>query len=294
MRRRAKTDMKKAMKIFTYIGVIVWSFFFIGNPLNENPIQKIDEFSIFYPYENVKYADKKTVKVLMEAYEKVDFSSEFQKGNLEEYDFYKNKYDLLLNNEMMFVLPETGEQYYLKDYEYIRSGENEDYDVRNYDYFFFDMNGDGAPELMMTDRVYFIYYFRYDKSTETMALWYQTGFLWESVHGTGAIRWDREGRQHLFCRLDENGKEICQVLFFERDHNGEMVYMAALPSFADEETVLSRRMRKYAYYSEGFQVYYFRVTEDQYEAMTGRYHEAAEESDQFRDEVTFTYEELFE
>lgn len=286
--------LMKKIKIFICIGMIAMLLLVMESGFNEEPIQYIDEYSFFYPYENIEFADKKTVQVLMEAYEKVDFFGEFQKGNLEVYDFYKEKYSSLLNNEITFTLPETGEQYYLKDYEYVVSGKNEFYDVRNYSYLFFDMNGDGAPELVMTDRFYFIYYFRYDKNTETMNLWYQTGFFWESVHGTGTVRWDREGRQHLFCRLDENGKEVCRVMFFERDSNGEMVYMAALPSFADEETVLSRRMRKYACYSEGFQVYYFRVTEDQYDALTERYYEAVEESNICRDEVTFTYDELFQ
>lgn len=287
--------MKRLFKIFTCIGVILFLLLIIETQFNTDSIQQIDEYSIWYPYDEVKYADKKTVSVLMKAYEKVDFSSEFQKGNLEEYDFYKKKYKLLLNNEVTFTLQETGEQYYIKEFKYVVSEKNDIYDARNYTYLFFDMDGDGAPELIMTDHYYYIYIFRYDKDTEKMILWYQTSFnLWDSVHGTRAFRWDREGRQHLFSRLDKDGKEIYQILFFERDHNGEMVYMAALPFYTGEETVLSRRMRKYAYYSEGFHAYYFRVTEDQYDALTGRYFEALKESDEHRAEVTFTYEELFE
>ena len=36
------------------------------------------------------------------------------------------------------------------------------------------------------------------------------------------------------------------------------------------------------------------VAEDQYNALTERYYEAVEESNICRDEVTFTYDELFQ
>ncbi len=76
--------LMKKIKIFICIGMIAMLLLVMESGFNEEPIQYIDEYSFFYPYENVKFADKKTVQVLMEAYEKVDFFSEFQKGNLEE------------------------------------------------------------------------------------------------------------------------------------------------------------------------------------------------------------------
>ena len=78
---------------------------------------------------DMPYADKKTFETVRSAYEEVDFFGEFEKGNLEVYDEYKELFGKLVRNEKPFWDKETGEEIYLKDY--VRGGE---YDVNEAEY----------------------------------------------------------------------------------------------------------------------------------------------------------------
>lgn len=75
----------------------------------------------------------------------------------------------------------------------------------------------------------------------------------------------------------------------------EMWYMIGLPLYfvKNEGYMFTDAMMAEAYYDEAVMVYYFRVTEEQFNELTKDYFAAAEQADENIKEVTFTYEELF-
>jgi hypothetical protein len=70
--------------------------------------------------------------------------------------------------------------------------------------------------------------------------------------------------------------------------------MVSLPKYAafNQEDIMIE-LTNQAYFSKGNGTYYFRVTEEQFNALTKDYYEAAKLSRENIKEVTFTYDELF-
>lgn len=72
------------------------------------------------------YADDETFEVIKAAYEQIDFFGEFQSGNQEVYDEYKEKYKELLDNDGLVFDPEEGMSVPFSQIDYIK------YHIENY------------------------------------------------------------------------------------------------------------------------------------------------------------------
>lgn len=69
-----------------------------------------------FPYGSMEYVDEKNYAFLKKTYDEIDFTGEYQMGNQELYEEYRKEYKKLVDNEITFTEPETGETYYLKEY----------------------------------------------------------------------------------------------------------------------------------------------------------------------------------
>lgn len=256
-----------------------------------------------FPYETMGYIDEEAFQFIKGAYEDIDFQPEFKEGNLEEYDFYKKKYRQLLNNEVTLFDWENNEEVYLKDFtrKYYDDGlKNMDYS--EYDFYLFDMNKDGTPELCIDhQRGYFLYVFRYDKEEDRMLLWRSIVYGWRALLGSRAVDIELSGGlYHRYTRYDEDGKETTAVNFFDAAHwaNGKELYMVALPVYFDEqekeiESGIPEEIKKQGYYDRTEKVYFFPITETQYEELMGDFIETSINAAKKREEMAYTYEELF-
>lgn len=99
-----------------------------------------------FPYENMDFVDVETFEFLKGIYKSIDFYGEFEMGDFSLYDQYIEEYRKLVDNEVTFTVPETEEEFYLKEYGPLKIGGSE-IDPHEYVYYLFDMNGDGTPEL---------------------------------------------------------------------------------------------------------------------------------------------------
>ena len=134
-----------------------------------------------------------------------------------------------------------------------------------------------------------------------MYLWKDLGSTWFALNGSNSIRWDREGTRHVFYKVDQEGKEKFTVYFFEisyyneRKDCGEVACMLGLPRYANQnqKTQFADEIKEEGYYDEGHAVYYFKVTEKQYEELTKNYFEAEQLARDNIKKVSYTYEELF-
>ena len=89
--------------------------------------------------------------------------------------------------------------------------------------------------------------------------------------------------------------------FFDDDFwlNGEIVYMVALPTYFDEqenaiEREIPEEIKKQGYCDEGWGIYYFPVTKEQYQELVGNFFLTDIRAMKERREMAYTYEELFE
>lgn len=248
-----------------------------------------------FPYENMDFADDETVAFLKDIYENIDFYGEFEMGDAALYDTYIEEYKKLVQNEVAFTIPETGKEYYLKEYDSLKVWGDEVFDPREFTYYLFDMDGDGAPELCIWNSSTYI--FKYDADANKTVLWEKINSPWERIHGTLKLRWNWEGVRYTLCELDKEGELSMGVYFMTEAFysNGNIAYLVTVPKYTDEKKQINitRAMKEQAYFCEEEQVYMFYITEEQYDELTEDFFKAEELSEENLKEVTYTYDDLF-
>lgn len=248
--------------------------------------EEIDEYIEEDVEENI-YA------VIKSEYEKVDFSGNFELGE----NVFHEEYLKLLQCNVPFVVPETGEEIYLNQLGQLDSFMLDSYDLEALEYYYYDIDGDRISELGVTDGVNFICLFDYDVQNGQMVLWQDLCSTWYRVMGTGKVFWNNGGNDIVFYELDEQGNEKLSVYFYSEEFynrekdTAEIRYMVALPQYSDENE--QRNISQHAaYYDEGQQLCYFSVTKEEFEELTEEYFKAEQESKQNIKEVSHTYQEI--
>lgn len=294
------TDKEKVI-----VGTANRNLMSIVNDLEESKQEDlVQTYRDYYdlPFKELNFIDEEVYEELKQIYAQIDFTSEFEEGDLRSYDFYIEKYQQLVNNEITFYDPDRDEEYYLNQYEFMKDREYSQYDVNKYTYIFFDIDGDSYPELGVTEYIAtktkrFMYFFKYVAENDRMIIWYLTESVYSRIMGTRKMGGDNSGRYYYFEPLDINGK-VEMTIKFVRDAvftNGKVVYLVTLPWDKDEESALhvTKGMKIQGYYTESENRFYFRVTEEQFDELTGRYFLAKEEAEKNLENVSYTYAELF-
>lgn len=244
---------------------------------------------------DLPYADEKTFEQVKKAYAEVDFFGEFEKGDVSVYDEYITKYYELLQNNMPVYDPET--DMYIPVMEYDEFGwYYEDYGQTNFEYYLFDIDGDKLPEMAIQTYGHGYYVFDYNADTEEYSVWYPMGGIWYRIIGTRKVQWAGEGRYLAFYQLDERGEEECETFIFSRYENEEIyLCMAMLPKYTDssKEIAVTEEMKNQGVYEKSSGQWYFRITQEQFDELSKEYVEAHKLAMKQREEVSYTYEELF-
>ena len=142
----------------------------------------------------------------------MDFYGCFQPGDSAKYEMYKKAYQEVLDGVKKVNLSET-EECYIWDVGELAV------DNENYSYYFFDMNGNGNPELCITDNAWFTYVFSYEEESDQVILWQEyrsntiffmgtqkLGFA-GGCSGDGFISVDNSGDYEYFVRFKVVGGE---------------------------------------------------------------------------------------
>jgi hypothetical protein len=262
-------------------------------------------------YENIKFVNSEMYSIIEESYENIDFKSQFNKGNIRDYDIYKENYRKLLNCESTFYDKRTQQDYYINQFNEMNYADTsliygnkyaDIYDPNNYIYYFFDMDDDGSPELCITNEIRFVYIIKYDVEHDRFVLWYEIPGTWERLFGSKKL-WVYGGGmpvQYAYYELSEDGEIESTLQFYLegyydndiKDYN--TMYMVAFPIYTDKnkQINLTDEMIEHSVYDK--YNYYFRVTEDQWKKLTNPFFESRELSKEKIKDVTFTYQELFE
>lgn len=266
-------------------------------PKGDIPERSYDSHREF-PYENMDFVDDITYAFLKQIYDEIDFYGEFQMGDLTVYDEYIEVYRKLLNNEIPFIVQDSyyslegGEILYMREYAKVRR--RDEYDPNELSYYLFDMDGDGNPELCIWNYATFV--FKYDIQSKEMILWLEIDSTNERIHGTRTLRWEWDGVRYGLSRLDERGEVVFSVYFQLEGFwsNGKVAFMVTVPSYEDKEVEITMEMKKQAYFNEENGLYYFNVTEEQYNELTKEYFRAREQAEEELEKITYTYDELFQ
>ncbi len=266
-----------------------------------------------FPYGKLELVDDDTYEVIKDAYSVIKWDAEFETGHIEQYDFYKKKYKELLDGEVKFLktekytYSEVSEWMYL--YEFLSVNENYNpSDLFNggdqgFELYFFDVDGDEAPELCVTEHVgagaiHGAYIYKYEIDSDRIVLLKSYNGPASQLIGTQTIGvyWeDRQFRLEKFGLYpkDEMTVEFMNEFFYS---DGNSNYLVSFPVYADQDKKieLDSKVKRQGYYDESRELFFFHVTEEQYNELTNSFFEAYSELDIKRREVTYTYEELIE
>lgn len=249
-----------------------------------------------YETEDIPFVDDETFALIRKAYEEVDYSAEFEKGDPEVYEEYKQKFWGLINNEVPFLDRETGKEVYIKDW-YDSKGWYivKDFKSSIYSYYFFDMNGDGLPELCVDYCV-----FAYDPDTDQCILW--TWLNGRDIVGTRKCVWNPQYCSDIyeFSQLDSDGNFELDTLFWAEyadmlPYDINDINMVMFPNYADREKrwEITEEMKQQGVFEESSGQWFFRITDEQFEELERSYKEALELAWEREREARYTYEELF-
>lgn len=262
-----------------------------------------------FPYDSMKYANGEVVEMLKEEYEKIDWNVMYSKGDVNNYEYYKEKYKNFLNNNLLIFDDESGEEKTFTEYLQvpINTSLEKMFDEGGcYELYFFDMDVDSNPELCIYDRgnneLYSAYYvFKYDENKDRIVLWLKTERFYD-LYGSGAIKWG-DGEGNIYKKMNQDGTEACTVMFHiegykQDEQSGDIVYrcMMGVPQYSDDnqQVILSEEMKKYGYLDMDSEIYYFRVTLEQYDNLTADYYNALDNNYKTKEEVKYTYEEFMD
>ena len=158
-----------------------------------------------FPY-GMEYVDEEAYRYIQKVYADFNWYSEFETGDVTQYDFYKEKYRELVNNTAPFFNPETGKEIYLNDFEPLKNNESASI------YYFFDIDKDNAPELCIeSERC--ISVFKYDINCQQFSLWKYIEQGHYSLSGSLVMRWDN-GSGSVFISWMKMGRKCAVYLLW--------------------------------------------------------------------------------
>jgi len=226
-------------------------------------------------------------------YEEIDFYGEFQPFDLELTEAYRRSYFQLINLDRYLIDDSRQRNYYFDEFDnaYGLTHMPDSYNPANYTYYFFDMTGNGTPDLgINTGRVPHL--ITYCKDQDEFSLLYWT--TWRTrILGSNKLALIGE-RDFWFIEIDENSDEVYTIQFFldgRYDENGEgiQIYFLGIP----ENSNIPENIRYDLIFRESTGLYYLEVTDEQWNQLVGSFFNSLELARENIESVTYTYEELF-
>lgn len=248
---------------------------------------------------NLPYVDEEVFGIIKSTYEEVDFEGEFDKGNPDTYEEYREIFQRLIRNEVTYLDADTGEEDYLKNsalFKYLSSLT----EAESFEYIFFDIDGDGRQELCIREQYCNVSseFFKYDPQKQKIISWCPgsggSWGAWEALIGTGKVQNNPLMKYFCFYQYDESGNEVCNTcLSFEAIDTENTIYLVTMPAFADREgEEVPEEIKSQGAFARHSEEWYFRITEEQYEELLQPHMDAYETAREKIKEVTYTYEEF--
>lgn len=269
------------------------------------------ESSASFPYGELELIDDDVYAVIKEAYTAIEWDGEFERGNIEQYAVYKEKFKELLDGEIKFLKTERYTYSEVSDWMYLQEFLNIDENYNpaeifdgsdhGFELYFFDVDGDKAPELCIVEKVgagavRSVSIYKYEIDSDRVILWKTYNGPYSQLMGTKMIGVYWEGRQFRLEKFGLNGKNEMTVEFMNEffSSNGKECYFVSFPNYADpaQQIKLNDKIKRQGYFDESEKLFFFHVTGEQYRELTDAFFKAYFKADEEREMITYTYEEL--
>lgn len=221
---------------------------------------------------NMDFVDGQTYQMLKEIYGEIKFNGKFNEGNTLVYDYYKEKYAMLLNGEAKITEADGSE----------KSLESYGYDMRQLavpstNIYFFDMDEDNLPELCIAGD-FGSYVFKYNKDTNLYRIWWKYIEPGGKILGSRKIIYEKDNAFYTFLELMQNGDVDYNVKFGNRGkgHSPDNLYLVSLPCYGEitKKFQLSNDIKRQGCVSKASGDFFYRLTKKQYETLMQPYFEA--------------------
>lgn len=209
--------------------------------VEREPVITYESWSDMREEWELPYAGQETFETILRLYGNVDMSGEYERGDQTWYPVYLDAFYKLIRQNALVTDRESGDTVVLSELPFferplypVEDGEDA-YQPELYEYYFFDADGDGAPELTIYQRTAGFMVFDYDIRTDSYHIWYDAGACWYLLSGSNKVLWTWDGGTYqAFYRLDENGKEAGETFCMSRYYDGEQaLYLVMLPKLAE-------------------------------------------------------------
>lgn len=222
--------------------------------------------------------------LVSDIYDEIGFEGEFQSGDQTVYEFYRKKFALLLDGKVK-IYDAEGNESLLYD-QYIPK-ERLQHQIRAEELYFFDMDGDGLPELCVQGTSG-LYICKYDADADRYIEWWGTTNSGCMILGTRKMADTRSGDIDRLWLFDKDGYLECKITF-NTLYQSERLHMVSIPDF--EERVRNGKIpdfvKQQVVYDRFWHTYYLRVTEEQYEELIKGLYEARKTAE--KHQVPFSY-----
>lgn len=212
------------------------------------------------------FADREAFELIKTSYDELEFAGTFQTGDKSVYDYYREKFALLIEKKVT-VYDSEGEKSFVN-----MAYNMEQYKNSNCKFYFFDMDGDSIPELCL-EGVGGTFVCKYDAEADHYCTWWEDPVSGYKILGTGKIAGDHNGDQEYFFQLDGDGNIVFRVVF-EISYRPERKYLISVPDSIIEDNQIPESVKKQIFYNEYRMVYCLRVTREQYMELIQGLHEA--------------------
>ena len=255
-------------------------------------IYKEDEIK----FQDLRYVSKKTYEKIAEICSNIEFTGNFKPINLKEDSFYKEQYLKVLNGDESYInkLKAKGESDLV---------EFAPQDMKKYTYYYFDMNGDGVPELIVSGNgMKYMHIFSFNKKTNKVELLdiEKAGSSFFLGNNKMGAWYDGIGLTYEFYEVDKNGDKNSKIFFYSEGYlnhitkEEEAVYAVGFGEGSEEienYKSLAKEMGEQLF--EKNSTYFLRISKEQYDKVTQNYFKSRKLAEENIKEVTYSFDELF-
>lgn len=231
------------------------------------------------------FASQESIEVLAEIYKEIGFEGEFQSGDKTVYNFYKQKFALLLEGKVKMYDFKGDESLLYDRYTPMRG-----YEDAGCVFYFFDMDEDGLPELCV-EGVFGMYVCKYDADSNQYIEWWGTTNSGCFILGTRRMAETRNGDTERFFQLTKDG-DTERIITFNISYQPEKKYLASIPDFEERvsDGQIPDSMKQQILYDEYWHTYYLRVTKEQYKELISGLHEAEKSAEKERVSLSYFFD----
>ncbi len=271
----------------------------ISSESNTPPENETIDYMIFNSsetkFEDLSYIDESIYRVISKIIGDINFHGTFNNEDIVDSESILKKYYKLVVGEEPYINEAKEKEGFEGDFNSIKPNECI--------YYYFDMDEDALPELIVSDQETYKYVFKYNEINNEIILISIISARSQLLGDNKISYWQGGvGLTYGYYELDFGGERKSEIRFFSASYlnnktqTEDEVYMVGFPEASEEiETLkeLAQNGKIEVYFDELTETLYFKITEEQYNQLTKDYFNSRKEAEENIKEVTYIFKELF-